>query len=87
MERASQRIGNFKDFNGGELDAQWCVLGGLYLQYLYSYTPNDGTVQLENFSKFFTYAKHPFRIWRLANRVLGGVDRIMWCMYAVRGHG
>jgi hypothetical protein len=33
----------------------WCTLGGQYLQYLHAYDPNDGQIQLENFSKFFSY--------------------------------
>lgn len=53
-EKASEKLSNFKDFQGQPLDTQWCVPGGLYLQYLHSYNPEDGTIQLDNFSKFFT---------------------------------
>jgi hypothetical protein len=54
-QKASQKVETFKDFQGGDLDAQWCTLGGLYLQYLYEYNEADGMIQLENFSRFFSY--------------------------------
>jgi len=53
-DKAAQKIENFKDFQGGDLDTQWCILGGHYLQYLHAYNPLDGNLQLENLTKFFT---------------------------------
>ena len=55
-EHVGNKIGPYKDVQGGDLDPQWCTLGGLYLQYLHSYDPTNGMTQLENFSKFFSYS-------------------------------
>jgi hypothetical protein len=53
-ERAAQRLPAIKDFQGGDLDSQWCSLGAFFLQYLCTYDPlSDGTARLEEVAKFF----------------------------------
>jgi hypothetical protein len=60
------KIGPYKDFHGGDLDPQWCTLGEIYLQYIRSYDSANGMIQLDNFSKFFSYPPTFFeRLYRL----------------------
>jgi hypothetical protein len=54
-DTAQDKVRNFKNTRGEPLDTQWTTLGASYLQFLRGYTPNDGNIQLENFSKFFVY--------------------------------
>lgn len=81
-----------KDFYGGELDSQWCTLGGLYLQYLHSYNELNGIVQLDNFSKFFSYPPHLlpeiFPLSSFVNFILiGGIDYLPWYLFVLQDLG